>query len=162
MIRQIRNAILYIVASGLIWLVKTTLQLPKTSFGCFSFYGPKKMGEEFALAIRTELPRYDAVMATELIERKDMLTFIRLHDIDRYLPDMGTFFVPQWVSDQGLESISQYIAFCYLGAKETGIGLKAAVKVSDRDKVLSRCKQAMANWIRQKNFPKRWLVPYEK
>jgi len=87
---------------------------------------------------------------------------MRVRDLDYYLPDMATFFVPQWVADYGLEGVSQYIAFCFIGTKQIGIGLNATINIPDRKQVLSRCKQAMADWIRGKNFPARWLKSYEK
>jgi hypothetical protein len=159
---KIRNACIYIAISVLVWIEKNWIQLPNTNIGRVSFYGPKKMGEVFDLAIKSELAKYDPLMAEELLEGKDQLTFMRVGNLDYYLPAQGTFFVPQWVADHGLDGVSQYIAFCVIGSKQTGIGFHAALRNSAQDLVLSICKQAMLDWIKQKHFPERWLEIYAR
>jgi hypothetical protein len=160
MLRKLLTFSHYIAFVVSTFILKNSFPLIKINVGGINFYCPKDIHIDLENAIRVELFKYDSEMSNRILTNNIKLTFFYFDRFDYYIPEYGIFFSPKWLSDYGIEGICQYIVYCVIGSDYTGVGLNAAMNISDRKMMLAGCNAAMTRWIKEKNFPEKWLSSY--
>jgi hypothetical protein len=137
-LKAIALSVSYVIGVTLIFIIKKyNKNIVNLTVGKMGIYGTRKVVDDYALAIKEVLPKYDPELARSIIDggvQFDIMYQDVLRENIKDIPEARTFFSPQWIADYGTEGTCQHIAYCTIVAKGTRVGLVAAINLLDKKK----------------------------